>query len=198
SGPVTYRLGAAWENPQSILSLDWAVTDGVSRFFPGLEVDFFKHLIAARLGTGQVPGRSRQLTMGLGLMLSAIQLDLAYGFPIGDAFKEDDRVLFGLTYRFGAPMLTQILQDKPSEVSLQEQVLSLQSEKKALQNSIKENRALYEKIQADLNKSRAKGVAAEEELKMLQDKLIERRKQLDKSEKQTLDLERARTTLEKK
>ena len=198
SGPVTYRLGAAWENPESVLSLDWDVTDGVSRFHPGLEVDFFKHLIATRLGTLAPPGQSRQITMGVGLLLSAVQLDLTYGFPIADPFKENDRVLFGLTYRFGAPMLAQVLENKPNEASVQEQVLSLQAEKKALQESIKENRDLFDKIKADMDRTRAKSVAAEEELKMIQDKLIQRRKELDKSEQQTLDLERARSTLEKK
>jgi LysM repeat protein len=198
SGPVEYRLGTAWENAQSVLSLDWSVSDGVSRFFPGIEVDFFKHLIATRLGTGHVPGQSRQLTMGLGLLLSAIQVDISYAFPLGDPFKTNDRILIGVTYRFGAPLLSQIMQDRPGQVGLQEQVLSLQAEKRALQASIKENRSLYDQIQADVNKNKAKSVAAEEELKMLQEKLIERRKDLEKAEKQTVGMERMRNSIEKK
>ena len=173
STPLLYRLGTAWRNPYAILALDWTIESGVSKFFPGIEIPIYRRLIQLRLGTADADGPSRQMTVGTGIVLPPIQMDFAYGFPLGNALSADDRWIFGFTYRFGTALLSQyFFQERIEKASEAEtQVAELESKKNTLQASIHEQQKLFTQTAADLEKMIQNRSAADDELKTLQQQI---------------------------
>lgn len=200
ASPITYRLGAAWRSPRLVYGMDWVVEDGVTRFFPGMEYAFFNQLLWVRAGTGHVPGKARQATIGLGVVLPPIQADVAYGFPLGEPLESNDRIVFSLTYRFGAPLLSQFFnQDKSAQTTDSEnRAANLQAQKEAMEIAVREQRSIFEKAQAGLRETQAKTVEAEKNLKAINDKLELQRKELDHVGQTVKDLSIAAGDLEKK
>jgi len=188
STPVSYRMGAAWKNPQSTLALDLVMENGEANFFPGIEVSFFKRLLMLRAGSGYLPGEARQLTFGMGVFLPPVQVDIAYGFPLGNPFQANDRALVSVTYRFGTPLLDQYLNPERTEKEneLRARISSLQFEKDTLENSLREERALFEKVEKSLVEAKNKNAETEKNIKAAEEKLLD---QKNSSAKLGLDIQ---------
>ncbi len=194
-GGSIIRLGSAWRHQRYTFAMDMVTQGGVTRFQPGAEISFFKKLLLLRAGTGTIPEHPRQLVVGIGTLLPPIELDLAYGFPYKDLDRSNDRVLVSFTYRFGAPLLGQYLDDSirskaaETEMSLN----NLEYKKTTLEAAIRENRALYEKIDKDLKSTREKTEIAIADLEGADKKLAEQREKLVKLNREIEELEKKKS-----
>lgn len=197
-GGSAIRLGTAWRSRRYTVSLDMVTRENVTRFMPGVEASFFKKLLLLRAGTGTIPGRPRHAVVGLGTLLPPIELDLAYGFPYKDFDQPNDRVAVSFTYRFGTPLLGQYLEgaDKRNSAEAEMSLANLEYKKNTLDAAIRENRGLYEKIDADLKKTREKTNVAVKDLEAGEKKLAEQKERIILLNKTIGDLEVKRTALE--
>ncbi len=201
SGPVVYRFGAAWKNPQSTLSLDYVIANGIGRFFPGVEIAFFRKLLLFRMGSTEPPEEgSRQFTLGLGAVLPPVQLDIGYGFQIEKSAKPNDRVLVSVTYRFGVPLLAQYFYQERLEKAdeVENKVVNLESKQETLNTSNKESKEFYESIQSDLELARDKKEKALKELKELQNEIEDRQESLRQNDDELKKLLEKRAKMERK
>lgn len=186
SGPVLYRFGAAWKNPQSTLSLDFVVQDGVGSFQPGVEIAFFRRLLLLRMGSTKPSDAARQLTLGLGAVLPPVQLDIGYAFQVEKLSKPNDRVVVAVTYRFGVPLLAQYFYQERLEKAdeVENKVSNLESKHDTLKTSIRESKELYESMQSDLELAREKKEKAMKELKELENAIEDREEDLKQNEEE--------------
>lgn len=191
-GGPSIRLGGAWRRQRYIVAMDMVTQDGITRFQPGAEVSFFKRLLLLRAGTGVSPGRPRQLVLGIGTLLPPIELDLAYGFPVSDLDLANDRAIVSFTYRFGSPLLGQYLDEsnKRNAADTEMSLTNLEYKRAALDASVREQRALYEKIDADIRKAREKTEVAVGDLERAQKRLAEQNEKIVNLNRQIEDLER--------
>lgn len=173
SGGVLWRLAAAWRYERYTLAMDLVSHNGVSKFFPGAEVALFKKLILLRVGTGHEPGKSRQITLGLGTLMPPIQMDLAYGLPIGELKRANDRILFTFTYRFGTPFLSQYLRKHKDEgdSKIRQTITNLEIKKSTLEEEIEQKKGLYKKVKSGLEKDKKRSQKVKEELKLSEEEL---------------------------
>lgn len=199
SSPVLYRLGAARKLDRYTFAMDMTVEEGVTKFFPGAEASLLRNLLIARLGTGYAPGQPRQVTVGIGTILPPFQIDVAYGFPLGDPHKRNDRILFSLTYRFGAPLLSQFIEgDGPGEMGrLENQIANLKAERKTLESALKEERKLYEKMASDLNQTQIRIDESNREFQAAGADLARKKNEVGLIEKSILELQAEKAALQK-
>ncbi len=197
-GGSVIRLGSAWRHQRYTFALDMVTQGGVTRFMPGAEASFFRKLLLLRAGTGVVPEQSRQIVVGIGTLLPPIELDLAYGFPIADFDRPNDRVIVSFTYRFGTPFLGQYLEEGSRRESAKTEMslANLEYKKATLEAGIRENRALYEKIDADLKKTRLKTETAISDLEAASKKLAGQNEKMVKLNRQIEELEKKKADTE--
>lgn len=186
SRPVIYRLGLAWKNPQSTLSLDYVTEGGVGKFQPGMEIAFFRRLLLMRIGSVLPSEGARQMTLGMGAVLPPIQLDIGYGFQVEKPSKPNDRILVSFTYRFGVPLLAQYFYQERLEKAdeVENKVANLESKQETLKTAIRESKELYEAIQSDLELAKSKKDKSDKEIKDLEDQIEVRKQQLDAAERE--------------
>ncbi|OGR84644.1 MAG: hypothetical protein A2901_07380, partial [Elusimicrobia bacterium RIFCSPLOWO2_01_FULL_54_10] len=194
-GGSAIRIGGAWRHERYNVSLDMVTQGGITRFQPGAEVSFFKRLLLLRGGTGVVAGKSRQAVVGIGTLLPPIELDLAYGFPMSDFHQPNDRVLVSFTYRFGTPFLGQYLDDANKQRAAESEmnVNNLEYKRTSLQAAVREQKVLYEKIDADLKKTREKTEIAVGDLERAQKRLAEQNEKIVNLNRQIEELEQKKS-----
>ncbi|OGR87042.1 MAG: hypothetical protein A3A86_00880 [Elusimicrobia bacterium RIFCSPLOWO2_01_FULL_60_11] len=178
--------------------MDMVTQNGVTRFQPGGEVSFFKRLLLLRAGTGVSPGAPRQLVVGIGTLLPPIELDLAYGFPVSDLDKSNDRAIVSFTYRFGSPLLGQYLDqsNKQNAADTEMSLTNLEYKRSSLDASVREQRALYEKIDADIRRTREKTETAVGDLERAQKRLAEQNEKIVNLNKQIEELEKKKAQVQ--
>lgn len=191
------RLGAAWKMAPYLFALDFVHQNQITKIFPGMEVSLFRKLLFFRIGTGDVGAEERQLTLGLGTVLPPLQIDLAYGFPIGNAGRSNDVILLSFTYRFGSPLLSQYFYEERLEklTELEQKVANLEAKKSTLQSAIREQKNIYEVMQVDMKIAKSKVADVEKERKESEEKLAKSKKEIEKIEEELKKLKgrRART-----
>lgn len=192
------RFGAAWKMAPYLFALDLVHQNQITKIFPGMEVSLFRKLLFFRLGTGDVGAESRQLTLGLGTVLPPLQIDLAYGFPIGNSGRSNDLILISLTYRFGSPLLSQYLYEERLEklTELEQKVANLEAKKSTLQSAIREQKNIYEVMQVDMKIAKSKTESAEKERKESEEKLAQSKKEIEKIEEELKKLQTRRSRVQ--
>lgn len=198
SVPVLFRAGAAWEAPYATFALDMTAQEESVKFLPGVEVPFLRKLIKLRAGTGISESSARQISLGMGIILPPIQMDVAYGCPWGNPLKTDDRILFSFTYRFEAPMLSQYFYQERLEKAdeIENKVLNLESKKTTLQSQIQEHKNIYRTVANDLERAIAERARLNEESKNLSEKISEKADKIKKSEAEIEKLEEEKKNAE--
>jgi nucleoid-associated protein YgaU len=160
----------------------------------------FRNLIRLRAGTGVSESSARELSMGLGIVLPPMQIDIGYGFPWGYPLKTNDRVLFAFTYRFEAPMLSQYFYQERVEkaAEIENKVANLEAKKRTLESSLSEQKRMFGDVSFDLERSIAERAQVREESKALSQKVSDKAKQIKALEKQIEQLENQKKESEEK
>lgn len=81
---------------------DLRLHSGLTEFYPGIEMQFFQGLLAARMGRGYSLDGARQISFGLGVNFSPIVVDFAFLMPTSRVSEAGGYEL-SFTYKFGAP-----------------------------------------------------------------------------------------------
>ena len=180
-GPPRTRLAGAWRYKNSVLAMDMLSEGGTTRFFPGIESVLYRNLVVVRAGSADLSGRPKQLTLGAGIQLPPLQLDFAYGFPLGKLSDTNERFLASITYRFGAPSLTQFLSGTESgeKPKIENTLSAMEFRRASLKAGIKEDEDRHEKIKRDLADLRARAAQAKLDAKKGEEDLSERRREIE-------------------
>ena len=138
------------------------------------------------------------MVLGLGTLLPPIELDIAYGFPVTELSRPNDRIVVNFTYRFGIPLIGQYLEDsdKRDSAKAEMSLSNLEYRKKTLEAGVREHRELYEKIDADLKRTREKTGVAIKDLEMGEKKLAEQKEKIIQLNKSIEDLANKKTAYE--
>lgn len=180
SGPVRYRLGSAWKQEKYSFSIDLLAEGGETEIMPGGEVSLFNRLLMVRAGTGLVPGKPRQLVLGVGTLLPPIQLDLAYGFPYKDFGEPNDQMIVSFTYRFGSPFLSQYLDraNQKRTTQVENSLANLEYKRESLKAGIRELKKVYSEVDADLRRAKSRTNKTRKDTRELDESIKRKEKEI--------------------
>jgi hypothetical protein len=170
-------LGTSYRWDRRItFAADMQIRKGVTELLPGIEADVLNRLLKLRIGKGVPLDGDNSVSVGMGMNLSPVILDLAMTIPVRGFNRNAGGFQGGLTYRFGAPPFYGRFVGEAARQAedLRSDILNLQGKKKDIDTRIEAARSDQEGLEGQVR-------AREERLRDLEEQI--RRLELDEEKK---------------
>ncbi|MBI4348844.1 MAG: hypothetical protein HY553_18540, partial [Elusimicrobia bacterium] len=162
------------------LAGDLRVRQGLTEFYPGIEVSFLQGLLKARAGKGLRYGGS-QVALGAGINFSPVIVDFAMTLPWAGSTRGGGSYQMSLSYRFDAPPFYGRFVGSAARQAedLKSQLLELEDKKRTLDTQVTAAEASRQSLDGQVRSMESRARSLQEQLRSLEIKVDEKRYQLE-------------------